>query len=566
MPPFFKTFSGIALLAIIALVVLQAVPYTGIFLMIFGGAALAGLLVHAFLIGLFAEAFIGRVPRALVAIPLIAYGSYYALYAYQTVAIWQKSAELRRENSGKIFDFDPEVHSLVSPDAGALVTRYAIPVAYQPNNNFDPERHLSFRLIRRDQCSSLPRDSRHRIQTTGIFFKNTLQGKVCVLSFPESPPRKIVTAVKHGDEEVWKRKWDFGEQLTEILVDGRVIGSFKTASVWRLSLFPSAAIGCGLSGGGSTPSWKCGADFLRSHIAIDTVPDSVDRTKYGAPESVMLGIPKYAAADLADFRGFKQNDEALARIADEPKRVEDDSFEILKQLIDGQDPTMPVGLGYSVALNPERLAPFSQAMAKQFLELVHAAPGGGQNRNYQTEALETALMALPSASFATVSDTIFDFIQHNDVWQRFPGLYLRAADSGSKTLEFYQFQFTSKKLRGYLRMLPVLAICRIGRTSPEIVAEMKQRFVSETSDGNYESALLVTLLKLGEEAFVRDNKQSLPTKSQEWVEAVLSESGKTEVGPNNCMAQEWGTGGYLSNAMAPSLRWINGHWGVRGQT
>jgi hypothetical protein len=175
-------------------------------------------------------------------------------------------------------------------------------------------------------------------------------------------------------------------------------------------------------------------------------------------------------------------------------------------------------------------------------------------------------MALPSASFATVSDTIFDFIQHNDVWQRFPGLYLRAADSGSKTLEFYQFQFTSKKLRGYLRMLPVLAICRIGRTSPEIVAEMKQRFVSETSDGNYESALLVTLLKLGEEAFVRDNKQSLPTKSQEWVEAVLSESGKTEVGPNNCMAQEWGTGGYLSNAMAPSLRWINGHWGVRGQT
>lgn len=52
MPSFFRTVSGIALLATAALFALQAFPYTGLFLMIFGGALLVGLLVHVFLIGL----------------------------------------------------------------------------------------------------------------------------------------------------------------------------------------------------------------------------------------------------------------------------------------------------------------------------------------------------------------------------------------------------------------------------------------------------------------------------------------------------------------------------------
>src|ERR1700685_3425770 len=117
MPSFFKTVSGIALLAIVALVALQAFPYTGIFLMISGGALLTGLLVQVFLIGLLVEAFIGRVPRLLAVIPVIAYGGYYALYAQQTIEIREKSAQLRQENSGKIFDFDFDINSLVSPDA-----------------------------------------------------------------------------------------------------------------------------------------------------------------------------------------------------------------------------------------------------------------------------------------------------------------------------------------------------------------------------------------------------------------------------------------------------------------
>ena len=201
MPSFFKTVSGIALLAIGALFVLQVIPFVGILLMVMVGSPL----IHVFLIALFVEALMGRVPRLLAAIPIIAYGGYYALYAHQTMEIREKSAQLRQENSGKIFDFDPELYSLVTPDSETLVTQYAIPVVYQPNKNFDPERHLAFRLVRRDQCNNLPRDSRNRIVKLGVHFGGVFQNNVCELRFPESPPKKLVTAVKHGDPEIWKR-------------------------------------------------------------------------------------------------------------------------------------------------------------------------------------------------------------------------------------------------------------------------------------------------------------------------------------------------------------------------
>ena len=266
----FRTVSGLSLLAIIALLALQAIPPIGVFLMIFGGALLTGALIHIFLIGLFAEACFGRVPRVLAIIPLAAYAGYYALYADQSTMIERKAAELRQHNSGKIFDFDPELHSLVTPDAQSLITQYAIPVVYEPNNNFHPEEHLSYRLLTPDQCRALPKDSGHRIQTSGFHIGNAMP-KICKLSFPESPRKKIVTAIKYGDEAIWKRKRDIGEQLTEIVIDGAVVGSFKTASVWRLPAFPFALVGCGLIS--STPAWKCGADFIRSYVPVDTVPE-----------------------------------------------------------------------------------------------------------------------------------------------------------------------------------------------------------------------------------------------------------------------------------------------------
>jgi len=49
-------------------------------------------------------------PRAadMAVIPVVAY-AYYTLYAYQTIDIRQ-NAQLREQNSGKIFDFAPKFY------------------------------------------------------------------------------------------------------------------------------------------------------------------------------------------------------------------------------------------------------------------------------------------------------------------------------------------------------------------------------------------------------------------------------------------------------------------------
>jgi hypothetical protein len=564
MPAFFRSVPALALLAILALLALQAFPLPGVILMMFGAAFLVGLLVHVFLIGLLIEAFMGRVPRALVALPVTAYAGYYALYTYQAVEIRQKSAQLQQENSGKIFDFDPGVYSLVTPDAEKLASEYAIPVVYQTNKNFTPESHVSFRLLRRDQCDMTAEDSRHRIAKSFVRFGNTFQNSVCLLRFPADPPSKVITVVKHGDEEVWKRKWNvFGEQVTEVLVDGKVAGSFKTASIWRLPILPIAAIGCALDSGAA--AWRCFADFARSPVEIDTIPATVDHAKFGSPESVMLGIPRYTSADLARFTGYKQNDETLVRVAGEPKRIENESFAGLQRIVDGENPTLPAGFGFSLTRDPQRLAPFAEPMANRLRQLVKNERGT-QDRD-QINALDAALSALPDPAFAPVSDTIFEIIrQQSESWKRFSLLYLRAAESGVKTLAFYQAHFISEEVNGYMRILPILAICRVGQADPEIIAEMKRRYIAATSDDRYQSALLVTLAKLGEEAFVRSNA---PTKVggnyKGWAQAVLSGSGKTKVGPNNCMAKEWGYG-ELPAVLSPTLGLYRGEWKAQGRT
>jgi len=200
----------------------------------------------------------------------------------------------------------------------------------------------------------------------------------------------------------------------------------------------------------------------------------------------------------------------------------------------------------------------------------HRNPRSGAGESFPDGAilaLDTAITALPAASFAEVADDIFDYVKNSDkAWERFPALYLRAADAGPKTLEFYQSHFMSGIIRTYRAVLPVLAMCRIGQAGPEAMARMKQQFVSNVAnEDNIKSALFVTLIKLGEEKFVRENKQKLSAGAQDWANAILSGIGRTDAGPNNCMAREWGETSYVGGAMAPSLS-FNGHPSVQKKT
>ena len=67
-------------------------------------------------------------------------------------------------------------------------------------------------------------------------------------------------------------------------------------------------------------------------------------------------------------RHYPQNEAALAWFADEPKQVEDRMFALLHELVGGGYPKVPLGIGFSVAKNPMRLAPFAEAMADRRVE------------------------------------------------------------------------------------------------------------------------------------------------------------------------------------------------------
>ncbi|MES2166168.1 MAG: hypothetical protein V4458_03885 [Pseudomonadota bacterium] len=569
----FRTVSGITLIVFAGLLFLQSIPIYGLLLMVIGMPFLLGFLVNVFLLALAIEGFVGRIPRVFIAVPFIAYGTYYSLYILQGIDIARTSAALRSSNSGKILDFDADAYSLVTPSASALVRTYAIAVAYETNVNFQPEQHLSFRLIRRDQCK-LGQDSLHRIQVSGAGFGGRTFDQACVLSYPESPLHKVISVEKIGDKEFWKRKAGIAEQVHQVLIDGKIVGIYKTASVWRLPLVPIPAIGCFLSD--RPRKAGCSADFDRTHVALDTVPNGIDRERFNSPESVMLGIPKYTAQDFADFRGYSQNEALLARLADEPRRVDDQMFALLEELVQGGYPKVPMQIGFAVAKYPARLAPLAEAMASRFIELSNLLPARSGGQEYYSsyyEGLARALIALPDEAFKKTAPPLFAYFVEgmssdnpmaSDL-QKFSDLTSRIQHASSpQTPDFYEADFFAA--RGYRQVLPTLAICRIGRARPAVIAEMKERMLRESenpslNDDN-KTALVVTLLKLGEGAFVHDNKLRLTTNAEAdfegWLDSVLAGKGTTDVGPNNCMSKSWNG----RRATKPSLRWANGVWYV----
>ena len=317
MPRLTSLFSVWALIAFAVLGLLQLFPYTGVILMVLGGALWCGLAVQAFLIGLGVEAALGRVPRFLLVVPLAAYAGYYVMYLQQTREIHAKAEQLRASNPSLVLPFDPTQHSLVLPQMHAQLVagHYDVPMTYDTNPNFKPEGFVSHRLLNRQQCTdATAAQARLRAQRSRAAFGLVTQVRVedgaitptyikdvCLLNFPEKPPLQQIVVTRRGDDAVWRRERGILEQTTDFSLDGKLFATYHTASVWRLSPFPLLLIGCALNSG--APSWDCFANFNHALEVINTTPDNVDSARYDLPESIVLGLRKYLPNDYVEFRG-----------------------------------------------------------------------------------------------------------------------------------------------------------------------------------------------------------------------------------------------------------------------
>ncbi len=487
-------------------------------------------------------------------IPLIFYLSYYAAFWQQGVQITRKSEEVRKTNPGKVLEFDPGRYSLVMEGADVFAASYSIPVAYTWEPAFIPDEYISYRLIARENIQKYLSIADNDVQILSIYWDDVIQPNVKELRYPERPRRPIISvSVRNEPGEGW-RDWNIGERTTSLILETRVIGEFKTAYVRRLSIVPFFTIACKSSARSSVRT--CQAKFMTEDEEIESRPESVDKALYSDPVSIMLGLKSRSKEEMTSFRSLAGS--APVRAA----RGEDEAFEALRAVIDGQNPTLSWTTSMLVAGDASRLGPLAAGMAKRFLELSRPDSPDLSGRREQAALLAVGLTALGPAEFAGVQGQLADLARNNSLREQYPLLYLRLADAGPKLYSIYRDQFLAQNATPADKQLAALAICRIGQADSELMSAIKSEwadYLGEAKDDNYRAALFVTLAKLGQESALKNSMGSNSRALQVWSDAVLSGRGRTDVGPNNCMPIEWG-GGYVPPFMAPRLRWTQQQW------
>lgn len=491
---FINSTASKVLALLILLLALEYFPVTGIFLMLIAGPFIAGLLVHVFLICIFVEAVTGRLPRILAIIPIVAYCGYYAVFVRESWQLRQLSATLRMSNPSKVYNFDPNVSSLVMDRAQQFVQTHDIPAVYEVNSRF-PEGYSSVRLITGGQCNGIQKDTLNRISISYFHFDGVFQKQLCLLTVPEQPPGGMVRVTSVHDKQPPTYLTGFRQQTTQISIDNSIAGSFKTATVQRLLAFPILGIGCFLNDGSST--WSCGAQFLRKTEAVDGTPETVDGAKFDDPVSVMLGIRKYTSADLKSFSESSNNAGALARAHEEPKRAEDEVFAALDGLINGQNPQIPFNFSYAITTNSDRLTPLADAMVRRFVTLVHSDILAVPNRNAQIAALGDAIGALPHAAFVDVAAPLLDLVKENPdrALSAYSIIYIRLGEAGADALPFYRIQLIAHLVKGVQEAFPVLALCRIGTADADLIQELKRRQRGREKPGRLQSIIVRHVVK-----------------------------------------------------------------------
>lgn len=544
---------------LLASVALQFVPILGTALLVIGGAGLALVL---FLICLALEAAFGRIPRVFALIPLAAVALGFTIYLVQDSEIAKLEAQLRETNPGRVMQFDPDVHDLVTEGAKGFVQAHRIPVAYKESRHHQPQGYLSHRLILEGDCRSIQKDPLHRVMRQWVRGKDQRTSgsgrptppRICMLWFPEVPEKPVVRAAVE-DRETRTRGLEIRDRVYRIEYEGRNLGEYRTASVYRYHRIPIPVIGCTLVP--AAPRLACLARFQGSWEALDAVPADVDQAKFAHPIAIMLGIRKYLPGELDSFAGFAANESALQSARDDKARVDDAAFGVLESLFGDHRVVPDWTLSRSLVRNPERLAGFAEGMVAHLEELLDKPRGAVPTAPVRKDILSKAISALPPETFRSHAQRVFALVSREGLWRSFPALYIRAGVAGETAMPFYRDQLLNRSIAPSLKFLPPLALCRVGTADQAAIAFLKSEFLSvdtlKPHEDAYHQAVFIALVKLGEADFVRRNLDAVKPLYPRWYRAVLSGEGDSVTGPNNCMVRDWPETEYLPPAMASAL-------------
>ena len=192
-----------------------------------------------------------------------------------------------------------------------------------------------------------------------------IQSNAKELRVPERPIHKIIRISAYDDPgEGWK-DWNIGFETTTRVSTKTMVGVFKSGYVRQLPIIPFFTIGRKFSS--EIQRRTCQAEFGTERLPIESRPNSMDRTLYPDPVSIMLGIKA-----LSDNRNctFSQSRRWRCPPNTRPSRRRRGFRRAAGRQLMDEAQLISWAMSFLIASNPSRLAPFATAMTKRFLALI----------------------------------------------------------------------------------------------------------------------------------------------------------------------------------------------------
>jgi hypothetical protein len=265
------------LLAVGVLFILQAIPFTGVFLMIVGGPFWSIPLITLAVVVAGIEGLFGRAPRWFVLVPLCWFGAYALLVVREDAALQRLQAEIEQKNAAAPrIPFDPARHDLlVYGHAIEWLLDRRFPAVYTRKSIRDGTTEVS-RLASGETCRQLAGAGGNRgagdraIRVLRVHpamaRRHGLEPdpQMCIVTHEEAPTRAIIEVERSRAKT---KVASLPVRLTSVTVRGEGIEStIELATARPLRRFPMLALGCALNS--SAPSWDCSWGFLRQRSIV----------------------------------------------------------------------------------------------------------------------------------------------------------------------------------------------------------------------------------------------------------------------------------------------------------
>lgn len=251
------------LLAAAGLYLMQGFPPSGIILMFLQAGLITGFLLMLAIVVLFVEALLGRVPRWLAVVPVLAVSGYYFAVISERAQLDAAVAQLAVKPATSVIMFDPTRNSIdwSGTDPNYLLAGYRIPFIYFPSQN------LRRKIGVTGSCQTRYQLKKPVAFGTPIAMAAETLGMFCFQAEKASLPPEGHLTFRPITRTVDVNGLDIRVSEIGVRLDNLEVGLATTSATTELLLpFPLPFVGCGLVS--SKPAWECAAAFLKEQVEV----------------------------------------------------------------------------------------------------------------------------------------------------------------------------------------------------------------------------------------------------------------------------------------------------------